>query len=85
MDITRITAEIESFVRITPDQADLVGRYLMQILDTEHSIVENLRSDFEEVSDALLALGNDTDAIICVGTDYNKAVLQLSKKEVVKS
>ncbi len=83
MNITPITAEIESFVKITPDQADLVGRYLMQVLDTEHSIVENLRSDFEEVSDALLALGNDTDAIICKGTDYNKAVLQLSRKEVV--
>jgi hypothetical protein len=67
---------IESTVTLTPDQADAIGRLLLAIAASQaeghnlHTVgvttaldMTNV-SNIREVGDALLALGNDTDAII---------------------
>tara|TARA_R110000851_G_scaffold12862_6_gene44328 strand:- start:8190 stop:8402 length:213 start_codon:yes stop_codon:yes gene_type:complete len=57
--------KISSFVRLTPDQADVVAHYLYDQLELEDHIIGNLKEDFQKVTDALFALSNDTDAIVC--------------------
>jgi hypothetical protein len=67
---------IESTVTLTPNQADAIGRLLLAIAASQaeghnlHTVgvttaldMTNV-SNIREVGDALLALGNDTDAIV---------------------
>lgn len=61
--------KLESFVRLAPDKADHVARLLWGMTSDGKAFPDiEERATVREVSEALFALGNDTEGIVCADT-----------------